>query len=267
MTARSYLFVPADRTDRFAKALAAGADEVIIDLEDAVAPAAKAAARFSLSGWLQQHTGRPVVVRINGVGTPWFEEDLPLCAHANVFAIMVPKSQDAAGLARVRAAVPDKALLPLVETVQGFDQLRQIAFAPQVQRLVFGAIDFQLDAGIDGDGDELLLVRSTLVLQSRLAGIAAPVDGPSLAIGEGESVFADTRRARRQGFGAKLCIHPRQVEAVHRAFTPTTQELAWAQRVLDACALAQGAAAVVDGKMIDAPVVRRARALLGLRLE
>lgn len=265
LTTRSYLFVPADRPERFGKALAAGAGAVIIDLEDAVAPDSKPDARAALAGWLDQHAGPPVVVRINAAGTPWFEDDLALCPHAGVAAIMVPKAQDAQGLARVGRAAPGKALLPLVETVRGFEQARQIAAVAGVERLVFGAVDFQLDAGIDGDGDELLLVRSGLVLQSRLAGIGAPVDGPSLAIDAPGEVFADAQRARRQGFAAKLCIHPRQVEPVQRAFSPTAQQLEWAQRVLDACAAAQGGAAVVDGKMIDAPVVQRARDLLGLR--
>ncbi|MEO6319179.1 MAG: aldolase/citrate lyase family protein [Polaromonas sp.] len=137
--------------------------------------------------------------------------------------------------------------------------MRELARAPRVQRLVFGSIDLQLDLGISGDGEELLLFRSQLVLASRLA---PPVDGVSTAIGDTDQLQADTRRARRLGFGAKLCIHPKQVDAVNAGFSPMAEEIAWARRVRDAAAQAGGAAVAVDGKMIDRPVILRAEALL-----
>ena len=133
---------------------------------------------------------------------------------------------------------------------------------PQVKRLVFGSIDLQADLGIAGDGDELLLFRSQLVLQSRLAGLAPPVDGVCTAIDDAAALDAETQRARRLGFGAKLCIHPRQVDAVNRGFTPSADELAWARHVLDAAAASGGAAVAVDDKMVDKPVLLRAQALL-----
>lgn len=257
MTPRSYLFVPGDRPERFAKALASGADAVIVDLEDAVAPQAKDQARAALAAWLAQ-AAPPPIVRINAADTPWFAADLELLRSHEVAAVMLPKAERAADIARL----PAQDVLPLVESAAGIDGLREIAHAPRVQRLVFGSIDLQADLGMRADEDELLFFRSQLVLHSRLAGLLPPVDGVSTAIDDADLLVADTQRARRLGFGAKLCIHPRQVEAVHRAFRPSASELAWAQRVLDAAAAAGGAALALDGQMIDRPVLLRAQRML-----
>ncbi|HEY1392622.1 MAG TPA: CoA ester lyase, partial [Methylibium sp.] len=233
MTARSYLFVPADRPERFDKALAAGADAVILDLEDAVAPEAKDGARRSLADWLQRASSARVVLRINGADTAWFEDDLALCTAAgSVTTVMLPKAERPEDLARIAAAAPGRALLPLIETAVGFDNMRSLAQAPGVERLVFGSIDFQLDLGIAGEGEELLFFRSQMVLASRLANLAPPVDGVSTAIADVEPLQAEARRARRLGFGAKLCIHPKQVAIVNESFSPSAEELAWAGRVL-----------------------------------
>jgi len=257
MTPRSYLFVPADRPERFAKALASGADAVIVDLEDAVAPSAKDAARAVLADWLARGAGR-VVVRINSADTPWFADDLALARSPNVAAVMLPKAERSDDLARI----PHGCLLPLVETAAGIDALRDVARSPHVQRLVFGSIDLQADLGIAGDDQELLLFRSQLVLHSRLANLAPPVDGVCTALDDEAALEAEARRARRLGFGAKLCVHPRQVNTVNHGFTPSADEVAWARRVLDAAAAADGAAVAVDGKMVDKPVLLRAHALL-----
>jgi citrate lyase subunit beta/citryl-CoA lyase len=261
MNARSYLFVPADRPERFAKALATGAGAVVIDLEDAVAPEAKQGARSTLAAWLADAPA-PVVLRINAADTEWFDADLALCALPGVAGVMLPKAERSADLARVARAAPGRSLLPLIETALGFDRLRAITESPCVERLVFGSIDFQLDLGIAGDGEELLFFRSQLVLASRLAGIGAPVDGVSTAIDDVAALRADTSRARRLGFGAKLCIHPKQVAVVYTAFMPSDEEVAWARRVIEAAGRSQGAAVAVDGKMVDKPVILRAQAML-----
>jgi citrate lyase subunit beta/citryl-CoA lyase len=261
MPLRSLLFVPADRPERFAKALASGADAVIVDLEDAVAPEAKDGARAALADWLAAGQA-PVVVRINGADTEWFGADLALLARPGVAAVMVPKAERARDLGRVREAAPSVALLPLIETAGGIDRLREVAGAPGVERLVFGSIDLQLDLGIHGDGEELLLFRSQLVLATRLAQLAPPVDGVCTAIDDAAALAAEAQRARRLGFGAKLCIHPRQVAVVNEAFSPDAAEVAWAERVLAAAARAQGAAVALDGKMVDKPVLLRAAAVL-----
>lgn len=261
MGVHSYLFVPADRPERYAKALAAGAGAVIVDLEDAVAPDAKHAARRTLGAWLPSAPA-PLMVRVNAAATRWFADDLVLCAHPSIAGVVVPKAERRADLAHIAAVAPGKRLYPLIETAVGYDVMRTVASAPGVERLVFGSIDFQVDLGIDGEGDELLMFRSQIVLVSRLAGLRAPVDGVSTAIDDAEALAADAGRARKLGFGAKLCIHPRQVPIVERAFAPTDAERDWARRVLDAAERAQGAAVAVDGKMVDKPVMLRARAIL-----
>ncbi|MBI5256578.1 MAG: CoA ester lyase [Burkholderiales bacterium] len=267
MRLRSLLFVPGNRPERFDKALAAGADAVIIDLEDAVAPSDKAGAREAVRGWLamrpaapEPSTARPLILRVNGADTPWFDDDLALAA--SVSAVMLPKAERAASLARLMAAGA-RAVLPLVESGTGLAALDELARAPGVLCLAFGSIDLQVDLGLrDALEDELLPWRLQLVLASRLAGIGPPIDGVSTAIDDAERLHTDVRRARRLGFGGKLCIHPRQIEGVHRGFAPSADELDWARRVIEAAGAAGGAAVAVDGKMVDTPVLKRAEALL-----
>ena len=257
MLPRSYLFVPGNRPDRFAKAVASGADAVIIDLEDAVPPNEKDAARAHAAAWLA--VSGPVVLRINPIGTSWFEADLALCRHASVAALMLPKTERVEELERIRSNVP---LIPLVETAVGLDNARSIAAAPRVLRLAFGSIDFQLDLGLRSSYEELAVFQAGLVLASRLAGIAPPIDGPSGSIEDLSALEAEAARGRRLGFGAKLCIHPRQIASVKAGFTPSDREFAWAERVVAAAKASQGAAVALDGKMIDRPVILRAQALL-----
>lgn len=261
---RSYLFVPGHRPDRFDKALAAGADAVVFDLEDAVPAAEKGAAREAVTRWLRARETGPspqILVRINAAGTPQHEADVSACRHG-LHGVILPKSEQLADLTQLAQALPGLALLPLIETALGFAAVPDLARAPQVQRLVFGSIDFQLDLGIDGEGEELLYFRSQLVLHSRLAGLAAPVDGVSTVLDDAAQIHAEALRSRRLGFGAKLCIHPKQIAPVHEAFAPTPAQLDWARRVLAAAEAAGGAAVALDGAMVDRPVILRAQALL-----
>jgi len=259
MTARSYLFVPGNSPERFPKACASGADAVIIDLEDAVAAADKHAARAAVAAWVSP--AHPVFIRINGPDSEWFADDLALCPLPGVAGIVLPKAERIDDLSRVMQAGAAR-LLPLIETAHGFAQAMEVAKADGVQRLLFGSIDFQLDLGIDGGNEELLYFRSHLVLVSRLAEIAAPVDGVTTAIDDPQRVVEESKRARRLGFGAKLCIHPKQVPQVHAAFAPSEADLAWAKRVVEAGAAAHGAAIAVDGRMVDRPVILRAQAMI-----
>lgn len=260
---RAYLFVPAARPERYAKARASGADVIIVDLEDAVAPEAKASAREALAARLDE--AAPLAVRINAAGTPWFEDDLKLCRHPSVAAVMLPKAEGIDAVCTVVEATY-KDVLPIIESARGLQDMHSIARLPGVIRLAFGSVDLALDLGIDcapdGAQTELLAFRSQMVLASRLAGLAAPVDGVSTAIDDLQRLQADTERARRLGFGAKLCIHPKQVVAVQAVFTPTPERLDWARRVCEAFASAKGGAVAVDGQMVDLPVVQRARAVL-----
>ena len=255
---RSYLFVPGNRPERFARAAASGAGAVIVDLEDAVPPADKDAARMQVAAVLDP--SNPVVVRINAEDTSWFEDDLALCRHAGVAAIMLPKAESVDNLRRVaQLGLP---VLPLIETACGMATVDALARVKGVARLAFGSIDFQFDLGIEGDDEELLYFRSMLVLASRVAGLAPPIDGVTVALDDDAQLHADTLRARRFGFGAKLCIYPRQVAAVNAGFRPTETELAWATRVLAAAREANCAAVAVDGMMVDRPVMLRAQRIV-----
>jgi citrate lyase subunit beta/citryl-CoA lyase len=260
---RSYLFVPGDRPERIGKARASGADAVVVDLEDAVAPASKVAARDAVAGALD--AAAPVVLRVNGADTAWFADDARLAAHPGVAVVMLPKAATAEAVAALRSASGGKPVLALVESAAGMANVAALAATAGVARLVFGSIDFQLDLDIADDDLALLAFRSQLVLASRLANLPAPVDGITPAFDDAARIEAEARRARSLGFGAKLCIHPKQVAIVNGAFSPSAAELAWAQRVVDAAAAADGAAVAVDGRMDDAPVLARARRLLAAR--
>jgi citrate lyase subunit beta / citryl-CoA lyase len=272
--ARSFLFVPGDRPERLAKALASAADAVILDLEDAVAPAAKPAARAALAQHWPGLSGaerQRLLVRVNAVPTPGHGDDLALLEGLPGLAgLMLAKAESAAQLQSLASRLPGLPLLPLIESAQGLLQLPAIAGAPQVLRLVLGHIDLQVDLGMacGPDEAELLPARWQLVLASRGAGLAAPVDGVTVALDEPEQTLSDAQRARRLGFGAKLCIHPSQIEAVHRGLAPNAAECDWARRVLAAAEAAGNALSTgalrVDGRMVDAPVLALARRWLAL---
>lgn len=261
MSEKSFLFVPGNRPERFDKACAAGADAVILDLEDAVAPAGKDAARDAVRSWLQQ--GGRAWLRLNGSETPWHAADLALLELPGVAGVLLPKAERAQELQslaqRARAGTP---IVPLVETALGLWNARELASVAGVQRLAFGSVDFQLDLSIQGDGEELLFARSQLVLASRVAGVLPPVDGVTVAIDDESVLRADVERARRLGFGGKLCIHPKQVPAVQAGFRPPAAELEWARRVIEAAEAAGHDAVRVDGKLVDKPIIDRARAML-----
>lgn len=269
--ARSFLFVPATRPERIAKALASGADAVIIDLEDAVAAGDKAQARLALLPALQAlkpaQCGR-LLLRINAAGTPWYDDDLaglPELVRLGLGGVMLAKAETVAGLAAVAAvAGPACALLPLIESVAGLDAADALATSSQVLRLAFGHLDFQADAGLAcaADESELVPVRLALLLASRRAKLAAPVDGISPNLEDSMQLAADVARAQRGGFGAKLCIHPRQVPIVNAAFAPSAAELDWAQRVVSGFAAAGGGVFSLDGRMVDAPVLLLAQRTL-----
>lgn len=259
MTDRSFLFVPGNRPERFDKACAAGADVTLIDLEDAVAPADKAEARAAVRTWL--NASRAVYLRLNGADSQWFEDDLPLLALPGVRGAMLPKAEHASAVTAIHTAAPGCPVVALIESATGLRNLESIA-AEGVARFAFGSIDFQLDLGIAGEREELLFARSSLVLVSRLAGLPPPIDGVTVALDDAAQLADDIAYARRLGFGGKLCIHPRQVEAVNAGFLPPAADIEWARRVIEAADRAQGNAVRLDGKMIDRPVIDRARAIL-----
>lgn len=265
--ARTLLFVPGLRSERFDKALRSGADAVIVDLEDSVAPDQKAAAREAIAAvWTTLlAAGVPVLVRINAAGSPHNEADLAwLSALPPPAGVMVPKAESATGLAAVRGRLPGVPIVPIIESAAGYLALREIAAAPGVVRLAVGHIDFMADTGIQCSADEreLAPLRFAVAMATRVQGLSPAIDGVTTSLDNDARLAADARRAASFGFGGKLCIHPRQVSPVLLALTPADDEVDWARRVVAADLAAAGAATQVDGRMVDVPVVLQARRIL-----
>ncbi|SAK96190.1 HpcH/HpaI aldolase [Caballeronia hypogeia] len=258
---QSLLFVPGDRPERFDKALGSGACSIIVDLEDAVAPGAKMKAREIVSSWASGE--RPVLLRINGRGTPWFADDLALRELPGVAGIVLPKTESSDDVSQVTDGVGRNIdVYPLIETAAGMSNVREIVSTRGVRQLLFGTLDFQVDMNIQGDAEELDAYRASLVLASKVAGIRAPIDGVTPAIDDPERIARDALNSKRRGFAGKLCIHPKQVPIVNAVFRPSEAELDWARRVLAAVAESRGAVVSVDGKMVDRPVVLQAEQIL-----
>jgi len=257
-----FLFVPADRPERYDGAAASGADAVIIDLEDAVAPDRKPSARTSLCAELVSPpvTSTPVLVRINSIGTPWHLDDLKAVSsllHAGRIAgIMLPKTETANDIESIRADLDPKAtVIALIETAIGLAHAEEIARA--TNRIAFGSIDFAADIGCDHPCDALLFARSQLVVAARVAKQHAPIDGVTRSIRDENKIEADARYGASLGLKAKLLIHPAQIAPARRGLAPTQTEVAWADRIL--AASGDGGAVSLDGQMVDAPVIARAR--------
>lgn len=266
MSALTYLFVPGNRPERFAKALDSGADRVILDLEDAVAPADKPSARSAIADWVaaQGAAARTrLLVRINDATSPFHGDDLAWLATAQLHSVMLSKCEHAAQVARVCARLPVQAMvLPLIETVRGVQAASSIAQAPQVERLAFGSLDYALDLDLPGPGFALDWAATSVAMASRAADLPPPVAGVTPEL-DAQQVLANLAHARSLGFGAKMCIHPTQVGTVREAFRPDAASLEWAQRIVAAWQQANGAGAIqVDGKMVDKPVLQRAERIL-----
>ncbi|MFG1710408.1 HpcH/HpaI aldolase/citrate lyase family protein [Nonomuraea sp. M3C6] len=260
LSARSWLFVPGDRGDRFAKAAASGADVVVCDLEDAVAADAKESARAEVVRWLG--AGGAACVRINAHGTPFHDADVSaLTGIRGLRAVMLPKAEDPRVLAELGDVLgPDTPVVALVETALGLHRAFELASARCVARLAFGSIDFALDLGAEDAPTPMLYARSSLVVASRAARAAAPVDGVTVVLDDPAVVEAEAATAAGLGFGGKLCVHPRQVSAVNAAFSPSEEDVRRACRILNSAA--DGGAGRLDGQMVDRPVVAGARAVL-----
>jgi citrate lyase beta subunit len=263
---RSLLFVPMDDAGRARRAFDRGADAVVLDLEDGVAPGAKDDARAALCDLLREgrRGGSAVLVRVNALDSAWGRDDLGALRDLPVDGIVVPKATPEAVRSWAELAVP---LLALVETAAGLRSAHATASDPAVHALMLGAADLGAELGLAPrpDGLELLHARSTLVVDSAAAGVRAPFDAVCLAVRETDTLVAETELAKSLGFGGKACIHPAQVAPVNSVFSPTSDELAEAREVVGAyeAAVRDGRGALtVRGQMIDLPVVARARATL-----
>lgn len=258
-TARTLLFVPGDRPDRFTKAATSGADGIVLDLEDAVAPANKAVARENVRRW--RADGGIGFVRINDTTSAWYEEDLAALGD-QLCCVMLPKAETVHQITETcRRLSAGSRVIPILETAVGILDARILSAVPGVTRVVFGNGDLAAQVGVDhADRTALLLARSAVVLASASNGIAPPLDGVTVSVNDAELIRADTKHAAALGFTGKLCIHPRQVPIIHQALAPTTAQIQWARKTL---AMARdGSATVLDGQMIDKPIVDRARRLL-----
>ena len=253
------LFVPGDRPERFAKAAASGADAVILDLEDAVAPASRSAAREAVAchgiGCV------PVIVRINDTSTADIQADLVALRGARFNALMLAKAENAIDIRLMYDLLGRQVpVIALVETAAAFDNLAGLLREPGVVQAAFGSLDLALDLGCQPSGEALAYFRGALLLQSRLAGLPAPLDGVTTSFDDPDLVRQDALTASGLGFGGKLAIHPRQIAAIREAFLPDAKTVDWAQAVL--AAAQGGAASQLDGAMVDRPLIERARRIL-----
>ena len=261
---RTALFVPGSRPERFAKALASGADAVIVDFEDAVEASLKAQARDNLEAFLGANPEARVRVRVNAAGDPEQAADLELCRRLpGVIGILLPKAERAM---QVRiAASCGKPVWPLIESARGLLALGEIAACEGVERLTFGGLDLALDIGMSSGTQAAAVVydqvRLGLLLHSRVNDLQPPLDTVFPAFDDAEGFAATIRHGRDLGLLGALCIHPKQVGVAHAALAPSADELDWARRVV-AAAESGAAAFQVDGQMVDAPVLGRARRLL-----
>lgn len=264
---RSVLFVPGSRPERFSKALAAGADAVIIDLEDAVEQEHKASARAHIRDFATASPELSFMVRINDATTSWFEDDLALCAGLqNVTSVVLPKAESQAQIEQVRET--GKEVLPIVESAVGVLALAELAASPGVSRLSFGSLDMMLELGTTPDtaAAHTLLehIRCQILLHSAAQGLEPPLDGVYPDFSDMPGLQEHAMHIRQMGFAGMLCIHPAQIAPIHAAFAPSSKEQAWARRVVDIADRSGSSAFQLDGKMVDVPVIQRARRIIAL---
>ena len=261
---RSFLIFPGDDDRKRERALASSADAVVLDLEDGVAGVAKDDARSRLVAFTSGPAGPALLVRINSTTSGAGMADVDAVAELGAVAIVVPKASLAAVDVAARAAKP---IVALVEDAAGVRDAYALAEHPSVVALALGSADLRAGLGLVplDDGSELLVVRSQLVLASAAGRIRPPIDGPCLDVRNPHLLTAEAVQARALGLRGKLCIHPGQVEGVHRAFAPGAAELERARRIVvawDDIQAGGAAVGVVDGSMVDLPVVLRARAVI-----
>jgi citrate lyase subunit beta/citryl-CoA lyase len=284
---RSFLFAPGNVPRRVEKALTLDADAVILDLEDSVGVADKAATRAPVAQALARPRRGRAYVRVNAPTSPFCYRDLVETVRPGLDGVVVPKIESAAdlhaidwllaGLERENGLAEGSLdLMPIIETAAGLQRIDRIVQARnlrpyrgawRVRRVAFGAADYANDVGLSPtlEENELADARSRLVLASRAAGMENPIDSPWFHFKESEAFARALERSRRSGFQGRLCVHPDQIGPVNAAYRPSAEELAAAERIVNAFreAEARGAAAIqVDGQMIDYPVAYRAQALL-----
>jgi len=263
LAAPTLLFVPADRPERFDKALASGAGQVIVDLEDAVLPIDKNKARTNILDWCKRAGESRILLRVNDNSTEWHMDDLKLAARPEITGVVLPKATQ--GSVTSLAYQLGKPILPLIETATGLMDLASIVSAQRVDRLLLGTIDLALDLGLDADhpaGAAMLdAARYQLVIASAAHHLPRPIDGVFTDLANEEGLRAFAISARASGMGGMMCIHPKQLATVTAAFVPSEDEIIWADSVLREATNHTGAFAF-EGKMIDAPILARAQVIV-----
>lgn len=260
MQVRSWLYAPGHNDRILARVFDAGADAVLLDLEDAVPADRKAYAREQVAEILRSHP--EAWVRINRPGTPDADADLErvadLCA-----GVRLPKVQTGADVDWAAERTRDTPLTCTIETALGVVNAFEIASRTCARDLTYGGADLALDLDIPGGSEETLYARSAIVVASRAAGKPAPIDGVFTRLDDLDGLRKAAEEARRLGYFGKSAIHPRQVVVINEVFTPSGQEVAWARRVLEAFERAGGAATRLDdGEFVDVPIAERARRIL-----
>lgn len=262
---RSALFVPASRPDRIPKAIASGADAVIVDLEDSVAPADKVRARQAIAQYAREHPADHIWVRINDGNTEWFYDDLDMCRSLpSVVGIVLPKAQLAEHVYAISGA--GKPLLPVIESAAGLRVLDDIARAHGVVRLSFGILDLMVELGTRpgtaGARRVLDHIRFLILLSSRMHGLQPPLDCVHADFTDLKALADSAELARDMGFGGMLCIHPVQIPVVHEVFRLLPEEADWARRVVAHADSTGEFTFRLDGSMVDLPLIERARRIL-----
>ncbi|HYI33263.1 MAG TPA: CoA ester lyase [Glaciibacter sp.] len=263
------LYVPGDRPDRFDKAVATGAQLIILDLEDAVAADRKSVARSAVGEWLTAQAaasggsglaGGPVIqVRVNA-GEPL---DLALLAGIDgTFEVRVPKAEDGSSIDAIASAVPGRPITAIVETALGVENAAAIALHPAVTRLGIGEADLSSDLGTNAPA-AIDYARVRLLFAARAAGLPAPMLSVFPDIRNLDALRADTQRGRELGWVGRVAIHPSQLSVIAEVFQPRPEEQEWARNVLAATA-GGGVTTLASGEMVDAAMVKRARAILEL---
>ncbi|MGA7912145.1 MAG: CoA ester lyase [Candidatus Dormiibacterota bacterium] len=259
---RSWLFAPGHDSKLLTKVFDCGADEVLLDLEDAVPPQKKARARQMVA---EIAAVKRCWVRVNRPSTDECAIDLAVL-EGKVAGFRLPKVESAADVAWVASRAPGMRLDCSIESARGVLNAYEIASAPGCALLSYGGIDLASDLGIGWGEADLGYAKSAIAVAARAAGKPPPSDGIHPRLNDDEGLRRECEAARTLGFFGKSAIHPRQVPVINEAFTPTQAELAWAERVLAAFEASGGAATRLDdGEFVDLPVAERARRLKGLR--
>lgn len=259
------LFVPGSRPERFAKALASGAEVVCIDLEDSVPGADKATARAEALRAIDAAQEPRYALRINGVSTRAGLADLLALAESETLPalLFVPMVESPAEIAIIRAVLapltPD--IVPLIETARGLRRAAEIAAMPGVAAMMFGGGDLSANLGVALAWEPLLHARGAFILACAETGVPA-IDVPFIALDDMDGLAVETRAAKAMGFAAKAAIHPAQIAPIHAVLRPTAEEIAQAREALAAFDAAGGAAIRFKGQMLEAPIVRRFQRVL-----